>query len=72
MTLLGVDHAANIIRQSVNPDANIIFGSLIDETLQGKQKLVFLQLVLKQQVKKSYIILSLRIIILVLVRSKAK
>jgi cell division protein FtsZ len=39
MTLLEVDHAANIIRQSVNPDANIIFGSLIDETLEGKLKI---------------------------------
>ena len=39
MTLLEVDHAANIIRQSVNPDANIIFGSLLDETLQGRLKI---------------------------------
>ena len=39
MTLLEVDHAANIIRQSVNPEANIIFGSLIDESLQGKLKI---------------------------------
>ncbi len=39
MTLLEVDHAANIIRQSVNPDANIIFGSLIDESLKGKLKI---------------------------------
>ena len=39
MTLLEVDHAANIIRQSVNPEANIIFGSLIDEELQGKLKI---------------------------------
>ena len=39
MTLLEVDHAANIIRQSVNPEANIIFGSLIDESLQGKIKI---------------------------------
>ncbi len=39
MTLLEVDHAANIIRQSVNQEANIIFGSLIDETLQGKLKI---------------------------------
>ena len=39
MTLLEVDHAANIIRQSVNPEANIIFGSLIDEALQGKLKI---------------------------------
>ena len=39
MTLLEVDHAANIIRQSVNPEANIIFGSLIDENLIGKLKI---------------------------------
>ncbi len=39
MTLLEVDHAANIIRQSVNPEANIIFGSLIDDSLQGKLKI---------------------------------
>ena len=39
MTLLEVDHAANIIRQSVNPEANIIFGSLIDEALEGKLKI---------------------------------
>ncbi len=39
MTLLEVDHAANIIRQSVNQEANIIFGSLIDESLQGKLKI---------------------------------
>ncbi len=39
MTLMEVDNAANIIRQSVNPDANIIFGSLIDESLQGKLKI---------------------------------
>ena len=39
MTLLEVDHAANIIRQSVNPEANIIFGSLVDETIQGKLKI---------------------------------
>ncbi len=39
MTLLEVDHAANVIRQSVNPDANIIFGSLIDENLQSKLKI---------------------------------
>ena len=39
MTLMEVDHAANIIRQSVNPEANIIFGSLIDESLAGKLKI---------------------------------
>ena len=37
--MLEVDHAANIIRQSVNPEANIIFGSLIDEALEGKLKI---------------------------------
>ncbi|MDA1284381.1 MAG: cell division protein FtsZ [Proteobacteria bacterium] len=39
MTLMEVDHAANIIRQSVNPEANIIFGALIDENLAGKLKI---------------------------------
>jgi cell division protein FtsZ len=39
MTLMEVDHAANIIRESVNPNANIIFGSLIDESLKGKLKI---------------------------------
>ncbi len=36
MTLFEVDQAANRIREEVDEDANIIFGSAIDEGLQGK------------------------------------
>ncbi len=36
MTLFEVDQAANRIREEVDEDANIIFGSAIDESLVGK------------------------------------
>ncbi len=36
MTLYEVDEAANRIREEVDPDANIIFGSTFDEKLNGK------------------------------------
>jgi cell division protein FtsZ len=36
MTLFEVDQAANRVREEVDEEANIIFGSAIDETLQGK------------------------------------
>ncbi len=36
MTLFEVDQAANRIREEVDEEANIIFGSAIDDTLQGK------------------------------------
>jgi cell division protein FtsZ len=36
MTLFEVDQAANRIREEVDDEANIIFGSAIDETLTGK------------------------------------
>jgi cell division protein FtsZ len=36
MTLYEVDQAANRIRDEVDEEANIIFGSAIDESLQGK------------------------------------
>ncbi len=36
MTLFEVDQAANRIREEVDEDANIIFGSAIDETLTGR------------------------------------
>ena len=36
MTLYEVDEAANRIREEVDPDANIIFGSTFDERLNGK------------------------------------
>lgn len=35
MTLFEVDEAANRIRDEVDPDANIIFGSTFDQTMQG-------------------------------------
>ena len=36
MTLYEVDEAANRIRDEVDADANIIFGSIFDESLQGR------------------------------------
>ena len=36
MTLFEVDQAANRIREEVDDEANIIFGSAIDESLQGR------------------------------------
>jgi cell division protein FtsZ len=36
MTLFEVDEAANRIREEVDPEANIIFGSTFDENLNGK------------------------------------
>src|SRR5262250_3595563 len=36
MTLFEVDEAANRIREEVDPDANIIFGSTFDESLKGR------------------------------------
>jgi cell division protein FtsZ len=38
MTLFEVDEAANRIRDEVDPDANIIFGSTFDDKLQGKMR----------------------------------
>jgi cell division protein FtsZ len=39
MTLFEVDEAANRIREEVDPDANIIFGSTFDEGLCGKMRI---------------------------------
>src|SRR6185437_13800691 len=39
MTLFEVDEAANRIREVVDPDANIIFGSTFDEKLEGKMRI---------------------------------
>ncbi len=36
LTLFEVDEAANRIREEVDPEANIIFGSTFNETLEGK------------------------------------
>ena len=38
MTLFEVDEAANRIRDEVDPEANIIFGSTFDETLNGSMR----------------------------------
>lgn len=39
MTLFEVDEAANRIREEVDPDANIIFGSTFEEKLAGKMRI---------------------------------
>jgi cell division protein FtsZ len=39
MTLFEVDEAANRIRSEVDPDANIIFGSTFDESLDGRMRI---------------------------------
>ncbi len=39
MTLFEVDEAANRIREEVDPDANIIFGSTFDENLSGRMRI---------------------------------
>ena len=39
MTLFEVDEAANRIREEVDPDANIIFGSTFDDRLSGKMRI---------------------------------
>ncbi|MBX7146554.1 MAG: cell division protein FtsZ [Alphaproteobacteria bacterium] len=39
MTLFEVDEAANRIRDEVDPDANIIFGSTFDQELTGKMRI---------------------------------
>ena len=38
MTLFEVDEAANRIREEVDPEANIIFGSTFDESLEGSMR----------------------------------
>jgi cell division protein FtsZ len=39
MTLFEVDEAANRIRDEVDPDANIIFGSTFDQNMEGKMRI---------------------------------
>jgi cell division protein FtsZ len=39
MTLYEVDEAANRIREEVDPEANIVFGSTFDEDLQGRMRI---------------------------------
>jgi len=39
MTLHEVSEAADIVQEAADPDANIIFGTVIDRTMQGKVKI---------------------------------
>jgi cell division protein FtsZ len=39
MTLFEVDEAANRIREEVDPEANIIFGSTFDDALEGRMRI---------------------------------
>ncbi|HEU0070531.1 MAG TPA: cell division protein FtsZ [Alphaproteobacteria bacterium] len=39
MTLYEVDEAANRIREEVDPEANIIFGSTFDEAMEGRMRI---------------------------------
>jgi cell division protein FtsZ len=39
MTLFEVDEAANRVREEVDPNANIIFGSTFDEKLEGRMRI---------------------------------
>ena len=39
MTLFEVDEAANRIRDEVDPEANIIFGAVVDDTMVGRVKI---------------------------------
>ncbi|SFP03021.1 cell division protein FtsZ [Tranquillimonas alkanivorans] len=38
LTLFELDEAANVIREKVDPDANIIVGSTLDETMEGRMR----------------------------------
>ncbi len=38
LTLFEVDEAANRIREEVDPDANIIFGAIFDESMEGRMR----------------------------------
>ncbi len=38
LTLFEVDQAANRIREEIDPDANIIFGSVFDQRLEGRMR----------------------------------
>src|SRR3546814_11440586 len=38
LTLFAVDEAANRIRDEVDPEANIIFGSTFDQSMEGRMR----------------------------------
>jgi cell division protein FtsZ len=51
MTLFEVDEAANRIRDEVDPDANIIFGSTFDQSLDGKIRISVVATGIESQVQ---------------------
>ena len=53
MTLYEVDEAANRIREEVDPDANIIFGTSFDEALEGFIRVSVVATGLNQDEKKA-------------------
>lgn len=58
MTLYEVDEAANRIREEVDPDANIIFGSTFDEKMNGRMRVSVVATGIDaasvQQIKQAY------------------
>ncbi len=53
LTLFEVDEAANKIREQVDPEANIIFGSCLDEKLEGKLRISIVATGIDVQTAKS-------------------
>ncbi len=53
LTLFEVDQAANRIREEVDPEANIIFGSAIDEALNGRIRISVVATGIDQPVRRS-------------------
>ncbi len=55
MTLFEVDEAANRIRDEVDPDANIIFGSTFDESLSGRMRVSVVATGIDAELQKSHL-----------------
>jgi cell division protein FtsZ len=49
LTLFEVDEAANRIKEEVDPDANIIVGSTLDESMEGKMRVSVVSTGIEQQ-----------------------
>lgn len=53
MTLFEVDEACNRIRDEVDPDANIIFGSTFDESLEGEMRVSIVATGIEAEAKRN-------------------
>ncbi|MGQ0526489.1 MAG: cell division protein FtsZ [Alphaproteobacteria bacterium] len=53
MTLFEIDEACNRIRDDVDPDANIIFGSSFDEAMEGKMRVSILATGIEKEVAQT-------------------